>query len=199
MSRLILASASPRRLALLQQLGYAPEVQVADLDETPLAGEAPETLAQRLARSKALAVAAVHPHALILAADTVVALAGQAFGKARDAADAYAMYEKLGGQEHQVFTAIALVQDGQVHAQLHSSTVRLRPMARQEMQAYWASGEPADKAGAYAIQGLGAVFVENLRGSFSGVMGLPLFETAQLLSRHGFPPPALAPTLAGSL
>ncbi|MBN2679503.1 nucleoside triphosphate pyrophosphatase [Acidithiobacillus montserratensis] len=199
MSRLILASASPRRLALLQQLGYAPEVQVADVDETPHPGESPQVLAQRLARSKALAVATAYPQDLVLAADTVVALGEQAFGKARDAAAAYAMYEQLGGREHQVFTAIALVQDGQIHTQLQSSSVQLRALTDQEMQAYWASGEPADKAGAYAIQGLGAIFVENLQGSFSGVMGLPLFETARLLSHCGFPPPALAPLPAGSL
>lgn len=199
MSRLILASASPRRLALLQQLGYAPEVRVADVDEAPHSGEAPDALAQRLARSKALAVATAYTHDLVLAADTVVALGEQAFGKARDAAAACAMYEQLGGREHQVFTAIALIHEGQVHTHLHRSMVQLRSMTRQEMQAYWASGEPADKAGAYAIQGLGAVFVENLQGSFSGVMGLPLFETAQLLSRCGFPPPALASTPAGSL
>ncbi|PKY09510.1 septum formation protein Maf [Acidithiobacillus marinus] len=199
MSRLILASASPRRLALLQQLGYAPEVQIANVDETPHAGEAPEVLAQRLARSKALAVATAYPKDLVLAADTVIALGEQAFGKARDAAAAYAMYEQLGGREHQVFTAIALVQDGQIHSHLQSSSVQLRALTDQEMQAYWASGEPADKAGAYAIQGLGAIFVENLQGSFSGVMGLPLFETARLLSRCGLPPPALTPAWAGSV
>ncbi len=192
MSKLILASASPRRLALLRQLGYDPQVQVADVDETAQAGEPPERLAQRLARSKALVLAGSHPENLILAADTVVALAGQAFGKARDAAEAYAMYAKLGGKDHQVHTAVALLHDGQVDELLHSSTVRLRSMSPQEMADYWASGEPADKAGAYAIQGLGAIFVEHLQGSFSGVMGLPLFETARLLSQCGFPPPAFS-------
>lgn len=192
MSKLILASASPRRLVLLRQLGYDPQVQVADVDETAQAGERPENLAQRLARSKATALAGSHPENLILAADTVVALAGQAFGKARDAADAYAMYAKLGGKDHQVHTAVALLHDGQVDAILHSSTVRLRNMSPQEMADYWASGEPADKAGGYAIQGLGAVFVEHLQGSFSGVMGLPLFETARLLTQCGFPPPAFS-------
>jgi len=191
-SKLILASASPRRLALLRQLGYDPQVQVADVDETAQAGEPPERLAQRLARSKALVLAGSHPENLILAADTVVALAGQAFGKARDAAEAYAMYAKLGGKDHQVHTAVALLHDGQVDELLHSSTVRLRSMSPQEMADYWASGEPADKAGAYAIQGLGAIFVEHLQGSFSGVMGLPLFETARLLSQCGFPPPAFS-------
>jgi MAF protein len=191
-SKLILASASPRRLALLRQLGYDPQVQVADVDETAQAGELPERLAQRLARSKALVLAGSHPENLILAADTVVALAGQAFGKARDAAEAYAMYAKLGGKDHQVHTAVALLHDGQVDELLHSSTVRLRSMSPQEMADYWASGEPADKAGAYAIQGLGAIFVEHLQGSFSGVMGLPLFETARLLSQCGFPPPAFS-------
>ncbi|MBU2738508.1 Maf family protein [Acidithiobacillus concretivorus] len=192
MSKLILASASPRRLALLRQLGYDPQVQVADVDETPQAGECPERLVQRLARSKATALAGSHPENLILAADTVVALAGQAFGKARDAAEAYAMYAQLGGKDHQVHTAVALLHDGQVYELLHSSTVRLRSMSPQEMADYWASGEPADKAGAYAIQGLGAIFVEHLQGSFSGVMGLPLFETARLLSQCGFPPPAFS-------
>jgi septum formation protein len=191
-SKLILASASPRRLALLRQLGYDPQVQVADVDETAQAGEPPERLAQRLARSKALVLAGSHPENLILAADTVVALAGQAFGKARDAAEAYAMYAKLGGKDHQVHTAVALLHDGQVDELLHSSTVRLRSMSPQEMADYWASGEPADKAGAYAIQGLGAIFVEHLQGSFSGVMGLPLFETARLVSQCGFPPPAFS-------
>ena len=191
MTSLILASASPRRLALLQQLGYAPEVLPVAVDETPRPGEAPDALARRLAHSKALAAAATNPQDTILAADTVVALENHLFGKPRDADDAARMYRALGGVWHQVHTAIALFHRGQITLRLCDSAVRLRALSTAEMQAYWETGEPADKAGAYAIQGFGAVFVSDLQGSYSGVVGLPLFETAERLAACGLPPPCL--------
>jgi len=191
-TRLILASASPRRLALLQQLGYAPEVLATDVDETPRPGETPTALAQRLAHSKALAAAQTNPEAIILAADTVVALGDRTFGKPGNFAEAMQMYAALGGLWHQVHTAVAVLHRDQVALRLCSSAVRLRPLASTEMRAYWDTGEPVDKAGAYAIQGIGAVFVSGLQGSYSGVMGLPLFETTEMLAACGLSTPYLS-------
>lgn len=192
MTRLILASASPRRLALLQQLGYAPEILATDVDETPRPGETPDALAQRLAHSKARAAATVSPEAITLAADTVVALGDRAFGKPGNFEEAMQMYTVLGGFWHQVHTAVAVLHRGQVNLRLCSSAVRLRPLSSAEMRVYWDTGEPVDKAGAYAVQGIGAVFVSGLQGSYSGVMGLPLFETAEMLAACGFSPPCLS-------
>ena len=189
---MILASASPRRLALLQQLGYAPEVLATAVDETPRPGETPGALAQRLAHSKALAAAVAKPEAIILAADTVVALGDRAFGKPCNFDEAMQMYTVLGGLWHQVHTAIAVLHQGQVDVRLCSSAVRLRPLSSAEMRAYWDTGEPVDKAGAYAVQGIGAVFVSGLQGSYSGVMGLPLFETAEMLAACNLSPPCLS-------
>lgn len=182
--RIVLASASPRRRALLDQIGVGHDVVPADVDEAPLAGEAPAALARRLARAKALEgrrrAGGTRP---ALGADTVVVADGVVFGKPRDQADAIRMLVALGGREHQVLTAIALATaaEGQVLEAMSSSSVRMRPISAEEAQAYWNSGEPAGKAGAYAIQGLGAVFIEHVSGSYSGVMGLPLYETARLL------------------
>jgi septum formation protein len=181
---IVLASASPRRRALLDQLGIRHELLPADVDETPLAGESPAALAQRLARAKALAGrnrdGGARP---VLGADTVVTLDGRIFGKPVDREDAVDMLTALGGREHQVLTAVALAQAGagQVFEALSETRVRMRVISATEAAAYWESGEPAGKAGAYAIQGLGAVFIEHIAGSYSGVMGLPLYETARLL------------------
>ena len=191
MTPLFLASASPRRLALLRQIGYNPLPVPTAIDETPLPGEDPAAQAQRLAMAKADAAARERPAALILAADTIVSVNGRAFGKPHDFPSAREMLEALGGRWHTVHTAVAVTRSGRNAQRLSTSRVQMRHLDAREIAAYWASGEPADKAGAYAIQGLGALFVTALEGSYSGVMGLPLFETGQLLSTFGCPPPFL--------
>jgi septum formation protein len=184
---LILASASPRRRELLEQIGVPHEVLAVDVDESPLPGESPEQLVCRLARDKAVAgralSAATRP---VLGADTLVVLGGQVFGKPRDAADAMRTLQALSGQVHTVMTAVALAMpDGALLETLSQTEVRMRPLSPAEILGYWSSGEPAGKAGAYAIQGRGAAFIEHIRGSYSGVMGLPLYETARLLQAQG--------------
>lgn len=181
---LILASASPRRRELLASLDRAFTIQVADIDESPLANEDAATLALRLAREKAAAVRAncAQP-ALVLAADTVVSIDGQLLAKPVDAADSQRMLQLLAGREHQVITAIALDDDQQQQAQAVTTRVWFRPLTLAECKWYWASGEPADKAGGYAIQGLGSRFIERIDGSYSNVVGLPLVETERLLQQ----------------
>ena len=185
---LCLASKSPRRRELLQQIGVPHVVAVPDIDETVLPGEAAADYVVRMARGKARATH--HPHGVglpVLAADTTVVIDGRICGKPESAADGLAMLAQLSGRSHAVLTAVALaVADALMH-RLSSSEVRFRRLSRAECVAYWDSGEPHDKAGGYAIQGRGAVFIEHLSGSYSGVMGLPLFETAQLLSAAGVP------------
>jgi septum formation protein len=188
---LYLASASPRRRELLEQIGVTYRRLAVELDESPLAGEAPEIHVLRLAIAKARAGRARlnagdrHP---VLGADTVVVVGGDILGKPRDRASAIAMLQRLAGRNHHVLTAVALVgPDDEPHSRLSSSTVTFRPLGAEEIEAYWASGEPADKAGAYGIQGKAAIFIERLEGSYSGVMGLPLFELAELLKESGIP------------
>lgn len=186
--RLVLASASPRRRELLAGLGVGFEVYPVHADESPLPGEAPADLALRLARDKARAARrALGAGPPVLAADTVVALDGQVFGKPADAAEAAAMLAALSGRAHRVYTAVSLAADGREDDAVSESLVRFRPLSAAEIEAYVATGEPMDKAGAYAVQGLGGIFVEHLEGSYSGVVGLPLFETAALLARAGLP------------
>jgi nucleoside triphosphate pyrophosphatase len=185
---LCLASASPRRRELLAQIRVAHEIESPRVNEERLPGELPREYVLRLAREKAVSVhSRRHPGQPVLAADTAVVLEESVFGKPRDEQDALEMLTALGGRTHQVLTAIALATGGEVATALSVSDVRLRVLTEAERTAYWRSGEPCDKAGAYAIQGLGAVFVERLSGSYSGVMGLPLFETAQLLEAAGIP------------
>lgn len=186
---IILASASPRRRALLAQIGVAHEVLPVEVDETPRPGEAPERYAERMALSKAqAAAAAVGTARPVLGADTCVVLGGRILGKPRDREDGLAMLRLLSGATHRVLSAVALVWDGGQAVRLCVSRVRFRALSEAEIRAYWAGGEPLDKAGAYAIQGLGAVFVEHLEGSYSGVMGLPLYETAAVLRECGIDP-----------
>lgn len=186
---LVLASASPRRRELLAQIGVPHVVLAVDMDESPLPGESPAALASRLARGKAIAGRVRDGGArAVLGADTVVVLDQQVFGKPQDEADARRMLQALGGRTHRVLTAIALALpglDGPVLEQLSETQVQMRAIGVDEISAYWASGEPAGKAGAYAIQGRGAVFIRHIQGSYSGVMGLPLYETAQLLQAQG--------------
>jgi septum formation protein len=190
---LILASGSPRRAELLVQLGVSYSVLVADLPEIPQPTESPEQYVQRTAAEKSHAVQTrCQPDQAILAADTEVVLGGEIFGKPRDFAHAAEMLNRLSGREHQVLSAVSL-RHGENHWQaLCVSTVAFRVLAADEIEAYWQSGEPVGKAGAYAVQGKGAVFVRHLAGSYSGVMGLPLFETAQLLRQLGFAIPGLS-------
>jgi septum formation protein len=182
--RVVLASASPRRRELLDQLGIVHEVLPADVDETEHAGEAPADLARRLARMKALEGRRRDGgRRAVLGADTVVTADGQLFGKPAGREDAIRMLTQLGGREHRVLTAVAVAPPGEaaVLEAVSETRVRMRPVSAAEAAAYWETGEPAGKAGAYAIQGLGAVFIEHISGSYSGVMGLPLYETARLL------------------
>lgn len=185
---LYLASASPRRHELLQQLGVECRVRPANVDETSLPGEAPGDYVRRVAIDKARAVAAStgEPAALVLAADTAVVHDREIFGKPTDRADALRMLTALSGSAHEVYSGVAVIRDGDCRAAVSCSVVRFRPLSQAEAEAYWATGEPADKAGAYAIQGRGAMFVESLEGSYSGVVGLPLFETARMLEGFGY-------------
>ncbi len=178
---LYLASQSPRRRELLGQIGVEHAVLDVAVDETPQPRESAEDYVHRLALAKAWAGHARRPGELVLGADTAVVLDGHILGKPEDAAQARAMLLALGGREHRVLTGIAMVSAGYEGYRLSDSRVSFRRLDVAEADAYWATGEPADKAGGYAIQGRGAVFVAHLSGSYSGVMGLPLFETAELL------------------
>jgi septum formation protein len=182
---IILASASPRRKELLDQIKVTYKVHPVDLDETPLPDESPLKYVQRLAAEKSAAcVAKLATDIPVLAADTAVILGDVIMGKPKNEADALAMLTQLSGKTHQVYSAISL--RGREHSQAVSITeVTFRRLTKQEILDYLHSGEPLDKAGSYAIQGMGSMFVESIKGSFSGVVGLPLFETAQLLSRQG--------------
>jgi len=183
---LILASGSPRRLELLQQIGVACEVVPADIDETPLDGETATELVQRLAVSKAQRVAQQHPKRLILAADTVVYLPGspdKLFGKPSGRQDALNTLSQLSGRTHRVVTGMALRDGDNIRRKVVHTEVTFAVISSAEQEAYWQSGEPAGKAGAYAIQGLGAKFVVSLRGSYSNVVGLPLHETSVWLTQ----------------
>ncbi|MFZ1536660.1 MAG: Maf family protein [Chromatiaceae bacterium] len=183
-----LASQSPRRRELLGQIGVSHTVIAVDLDEAPRPGEVPEDYVRRVALDKARVGRAATPGSRVpvLAADTLVTLDGRILGKPRDAEEAAAMLGLLSGRTHRVLSAVALI-GAEERLALSESQVSFRAIPDWEARAYWATGEPADKAGGYAIQGLGALFVRELRGSYSGVMGLPLHETALLLAEEGIP------------
>ncbi|MEK8078958.1 Maf family protein [Pseudomonas sp. XK-1] len=184
MATLYLASGSPRRRELLTQIGVPFLSQVVPIDENPLPDEPPVDYVERLARAKAqagLAALSQPLDAVVLGADTAVVLDGRILGKPADAAEAQATLTALSGRSHQVLTAVALASPTRVAVRVVSSQVSFRPLRAEEIAAYWASGEPQDKAGSYAIQGLAAVFVSQLQGSYSAVVGLPLCETAELL------------------
>ncbi len=183
---IFLASSSPRRRELLEQIGVVYQVVEVRVDEALHAGEAPELYVVRLALAKAQAGHAICGDRPVLGADTAVVIDGAILGKPRDRADGLAMLARLAGRTHHVYTGVALVDAaGEAHTLLSVSAVTFRDIAEAERSAYWDSGEPADKAGGYAVQGLGAVFIARLEGSYSGVMGLPLFETAALLRGCG--------------
>ncbi|GLK89233.1 Maf family protein [Pseudomonas turukhanskensis] len=190
MATLYLASGSPRRRELLTQIGVAFSTLAAPIDESVLPGEPAERYVQRLAQAKATAGLATLPQptdAVVLGADTAVVVDGRILGKPTDQADALAMLNLLSNREHQVLTAVALANGHRSEVRLVSSDVRFRAISPTEAHTYWASGEPQDKAGGYAIQGLAAVFVSGMRGSYSAVVGLPLCETAALLAEFGIP------------
>jgi septum formation protein len=183
-----LASGSPRRRELLQQIGVSFQVLGADLDETALRDESPLAYVSRLAQAKATVGwerSRDLGDAPVLAADTAVVLDARILGKPADMNDAIAMLLQLSGRAHQVLTAVALRTAGGLELKVSRSTVTFRSIDPSEARAYWKTGEPSDKAGAYAIQGYAAVFISDLKGSYSGVMGLPLFETAALLEAAG--------------
>ena len=183
-----LASGSPRRRELLNQIGVPFQVLQVTVDESVLPGESPEAYVERLARLKAAAGWEIRPAASaasVLAADTTVVLDGRVLGKPLDAEDGQRMLLDLSGRTHSVLTAIALANSAGVQSRVSRSEVTFRKITAAEALDYWNTGEPGDKAGGYAIQGRAAVFIKDLRGSFSGVMGLPLYETAELLALDG--------------
>lgn len=184
-TKIILASQSPRRVALLKQMGIDCVVMPADIDETALPNELPTDYVLRLARQKALAIVAKNPNANlpILAADTTVALGHEVLGKPENAADAVNMLKKLSGSTHQVHTAIAVVFNGNLETALNSTQVEMMVLSDAMINTYIASGEPMDKAGSYAIQGLAGCWIKKIEGSYTGVMGLPVHETAMLLAK----------------
>jgi septum formation protein len=200
-NRIYLASRSPRRRELLKQIGVSFEVvllrehagRAPDVDETPLPEEAADAYALRIARSKAtvavqqLARRGLPPHP-VLAADTTVLRDVEIIGKPADADHAAHILERLSGREHRVITAIAVAQYDRVETRISDSTVEFRPLSADEIRRYVVTGEPLDKAGAYAVQGRAAAFVKRISGSYSGIMGLPLAETVELLQRFGIDP-----------
>lgn len=184
--RVHLASASPRRRDILESLGVRFTWGGVDVDEARLSGEAPAEMVIRLARSKAsAAVPELDPASVVLGADTVVVLGDRLFGKPADRDSGVAMLRSLSGRTHEVLTGVAVVAGGKTSTVLSASEVTFRDIDPEEAGRYWQSGEPADKAGGYAIQGLGAIFVKRLAGSHSGVVGLPIYETAAELARAG--------------
>ncbi|MCQ8129532.1 Maf family protein [Methylomonas rivi] len=183
--QLVLASASPRRSELLQQIGICHVIQAVDIDETPWPHESPLAYVERVANEKSAACRALRSDDLpVLAADTSVVCDGRIMGKPENRPHAVEMLTLLSGRSHQVYSAVSLRGDGHWQA-VSVSEVTFRTLDQREIDAYWETGEPCDKAGGYAIQGLASIFIESITGSFSGVMGLPLFETAQLLAKQG--------------
>jgi septum formation protein len=202
MNEIYLASKSPRRLELLQQMGVACKTvllredsgtRMRDVDETPLPSENPFIYVERMAKMKAeIGVLRARQRGLpimpLLGADTIVVFNGTIFGKPADQADARRMLKLLSGTQHEVLTGVAVTDGTRLLHDTCISRVRFRDLTEGEISAYIASGEPMGKAGAYAIQGMGAMFIERLEGSYSGVMGLPIFETSMLLSQFGIKP-----------
>jgi len=184
---LVLASGSPRRKQLLEMLGLPFRVVATGVDETRQSSELPEAYVVRLAREKARVVAARERGELVLAADTTVVLRGEIFEKPSTPAEAEAMLGRLQGRTHRVMTAVAVALDGRLEHALDVTEVTFRRLSGDAIAAYVATGEPMDKAGAYAIQGKGAALVEGIRGDFFGVMGLPLRLALELLERFGLP------------
>ena len=184
--RVILASQSPRRRELLNLIGMRHDVRPADIDETVLPGEEPAPHAERLARGKALAVAHTDPHAITIGSDTIVVVDDAILGKPADEDEARRMLRRLSGREHQVFTAVAVAHGERVVSSVEVVRVRFRDLTDAEIDAYVATGEPLDKAGAYGIQGYGATIVESIEGDYFAVMGLALGRMVRLMGELGF-------------
>ena len=184
--QLVLASASPRRQELLQQIGITPLIHPVDIDEAPQQGESVTDLVLRLAEEKARQGALeTNGEFPVVGSDTVGLLNGKVLLKPRDFEDAERMLLEMSDQWHEIHTSVALIYKGESYITTSVSRVKFRAISRQEIADYWQSGEPQDKAGAYAVQGLAAVFIERIEGSYSGIMGLPIFETSQLLEQAG--------------
>jgi septum formation protein len=195
MATVVLASASPRRRDLLAAVGFDLEVVPADLDESRHDGESPEVYVARLARAKAVSVARHHHGAVVLGADTTVDLDGEILSKPHDPSEARAMLKRLSARTHRVHTAVAAVREDQILDALVTTLVTFVPVTDEMLEWYLSTGEPFDKAGGYGIQGAGGVLVDQVRGSVSNVVGLPLAETVSLLGRLGLVPGSVsAPT-----
>lgn len=185
---LILASASPRRTEILHQIGVRHQIVPADIDETPRSGEMATDYVQRMALEKAQRVMLLSKDSTpVLGADTCVVCDGTIFGKPSQRDEAMDMLGALSGKSHWVHTAVAVAYQGGFALQISSTKVVFRKLSKQECLIYWETGEPIDKAGSYAIQGYGSVFVESIAGSYSGVVGLPIKETYLLLKKFGVP------------
>lgn len=180
---LILASGSPRRRALLEELGLDPTIRVPDIDETPLSGEAPAPYVERLAVAKGAAIEA-GINDLVISADTIVTIDGQLLGKPVDDADAAAMLRQLSGRTHQVMTGVAVRTSGGTESFVEATTVHFAELTDDDIEWYIGTGEPNDKAGAYAMQGRGGAFVTAIEGSYDNVIGLPRFRLRPLLGSH---------------
>jgi septum formation protein len=183
---IVLASQSPRRSELIGRLGLEFAVEPADIDESYRDGETPPAHAERLAREKAEKVAATHPHALVVGSDTIVVIDGDVLGKPKDREQAVEMLMRLSGRDHEVCTGIAVAMDGRVESGLERVRVRFRALDRGACEAYVATGEPMDKAGAYGIQGFGSAIVEGIEGDYFAVMGLPVVRMLALIERFGW-------------
>ncbi len=194
--RVILASQSPRRRELLNLIGIAHEVQPADIDESYFAGERPREHAERLARGKTAVIVEREPDALVIGSDTIVVVDGDVLGKPADELDAVRMLARLAGRSHVVITAVAVSWRGETRSAVEEVGVTFHPMSRTEIDAYIATGEPMDKAGAYGIQGYGATIVARVDGDYFAVMGLPLQRLTRVLGslgiRYGFGPLEIA-------
>ena len=183
--RVILASASSRRHELLSHILSTFEIQSADIDETPQPDELPATLVERLAKSKALVILRKNPEAIVIGADTIVTLGHEIFAKPTSQNDSIAILKKLSAKRHTVMTGVAIVSASKVLSTVVKTEVEFTCLSTTQIQNYWQTGEPQDKAGSYAIQGIGGKFVKQINGSYSNVVGLPLVETQLMLAEMG--------------
>ena len=183
---IVLASQSPRRAELIARLGLDFDVQPADIDESYRDGETPPEHAERLSREKAERIARTHPHALVVGSDTIVVIDGDVLGKPKSREQAVEMLMRLSGRDHEVCTGVAVAMDGRVESGLERVRVRFRILDRPTCEAYVATGEPMDKAGAYGIQGFGSAIVESIEGDYFAVMGLPVVRMLGLIERFGW-------------
>jgi septum formation protein len=181
MARIILASSSPRRRELLQQLGFTFDVYSPDVDESTRCGESVHDYVLRLAQEKADAVLLRFPDAIVIAADTSLGVDQEILGKPESKAHAFRMWEKISGRRHDVFSGVCVRTKEKISSIVVRTQVEFQPLSRNDMEDYWATGEPIGKAGGYAIQGIAARYIPRIEGSYSNVVGLPLHETAQLL------------------